>query len=82
VVDTTGQRRFRASDVRRDMTVGEAFKRFLPRLGLGSRDRTGAPQTFRMRLDREGRNLFPSQRIGDAVENGAQVTVERSIQAG
>ena len=81
VGDMTG-RRFRSSDVSADSTIGEALKRFLPRLGLSLQDRDGNPQTFRIRRDRDGQNLFSSDRVGDALAPGESVTVERFIQAG
>jgi hypothetical protein len=81
VADMTG-RRFHSDDVPRNATIGEALKRFLPRLGLSLKDREGNPQTFRIRRDRDGRNLFSSERVADALEPGDSVTVERWIQAG
>jgi len=82
VADFTRQRRFHAKKVARNKTVGEVVKSLLPRLGLASRDSNGDPVTFRIRLDREGRSVFPSEKVGDAVTDGDALTLERYIQAG
>jgi hypothetical protein len=82
VADVTQQRRFHATDVRGDMSVGEVVRSLLPRLGMAARDRAGKPSTYRLRRDRDGRNLFPSERIGDAVRPGDNLTLTHYVQAG
>ena len=82
LADVTQQRRFQAKNIRRDMSVGEVVRSMLPRLGLAARDGAGKPVTYRVRRDRDGRNLFSSERIGDALSPGEAVTVTRYVQAG
>jgi hypothetical protein len=81
VSDVTRQRRFRAKNVKGNKTIGELIKGVLPKLGLAARDRNGEPISFRVR-HQNGRNLFPSEKVADAVRSGEEVTLERFTVAG
>ena len=79
--DVTGQRNTDLP-VPSDHTVAETTRRLLERMGLVKHDRNGHPLTYRARLDREGRNLNGSERIGDILESGDHLVLQPSITAG
>jgi hypothetical protein len=43
---------------------------------------SGRPLTYHARLEREGRHLHASERVGDAVQNGDKVVLQPNIDAG
>ena len=80
--DVTGQKRFRLSGVPSGASVGELVRGALARMGLGSRDRDGRELEYRARLEREGRQLHDSERIGDALRPDDEIVLTPRIQAG
>jgi len=82
VSDVTGQKRLELSDVPADATVGEVIEELLADLNLSPTDVEGRPLTYQARLDREGRHLHPSEKIGDATRSGDHLTLQPNIDAG
>ena len=80
--DVTGQKRFRLTAVPTHASVGELVRSALARMGLGSRDRDGQELEYRARLDREGRQLHNSERVGDVLQRDDEIMLTPRIQAG
>ena len=72
--DVTGQKRFRLKAVPGQASVGELVRTALARMGLGTRDHNGQELEYRARLQREGRQLHNSERVGDVLQH-----VERAL---
>jgi hypothetical protein len=51
-------------------------------MNLPRQDTSGAPLTYHARLEREGRHLHASERIGDALERKDRLTLQPNIDAG
>lgn len=79
--DVSGQRHFRVAP-EAESTVGEMLKNMLARMGLVTRDREGRPLEYRARLEREGRQLNPSEIVGDVLETEDEIVLTPRIQAG
>ena len=82
ISDVTGQKRLELSDVPGEATVGEVIDELLADLNLSTTDVEGRPLTYQARLDREGRHLHPSEKIGDATQSGDRLTLQPNIDAG
>jgi hypothetical protein len=54
----------------------------LGQMNLPQNDVSGRPLTYHARLEREGRHLHASERVGDAVQNGDKVVLQPNIDAG
>jgi hypothetical protein len=80
--DLTGQKRFRLIGIQKNLSVGEIVRSALARMGLGTRDREGRDLEYRARLQREGRQLNSSERVGDALEPGDEIVLTPRISAG
>ncbi len=81
VTDVAGQNRFRASDISPDATVGELISNLPSRMGLVHQVR-GKPIVYTARLNREGRQLNASERVGDALVEQDEIVLAPSIDAG
>ena len=82
VSDVSGQKVFSVADAPADGTVGELVHEMLLKMNLPRNDAGGAPLTYQARLEREGRHLNASERIGDALERGDRLTLQPNIDAG
>lgn len=82
VSDVSGQKVFTVADVPADGTVGELVHEMLLRMDLPANDSGGAPLAYQARLEREGRHLNASERIGDALAPGDRLTLQPNIDAG
>lgn len=82
VGDVSGQKQFVLNDVEPDATVREMLMKVVPELRMPMTDVAGRPLAYQARLDREGRHLHGSERIGDAVLEGDRVTILPNIDAG
>jgi len=54
----------------------------LSQMNLPQNDVGGRPLTYHARLEREGRHLHASERVGDAVQAGDKVVLQPNIDAG
>lgn len=82
VSDVSGQKLHNVSNVPPDATVGELIQGMLGQMNLPQNDVSGRPLTYHARLEREGRHLHASERVGDAVQNGDKVVLQPNIDAG
>ena len=80
--DATGQKAVDVVDVPPDATVGEMINGLLPRLDLPQTNLEGAPLSYQARLEREGRHLHQSERVGDALKPGDEISLHPNIDAG
>ena len=82
VSDVSGQRRYRATSVPAQATVGELVSGLLSRMGLARNDSAGRPLSWRARLEREGRHLNSGEVIGEAARTGDEISLQPNIDAG
>ena len=82
ISDVSGQKVFSVAGASTANTVGELINEVLPRMKLPRQDTSGAPLTYHARLEREGRHLHASERIGDALERKDRLTLQPNIDAG
>ncbi len=82
ITDVSLQKRIRKHNVRRDASVGDLVQESLPELRLPATSSNGEPLTYHVRLEREGRHLHASERIGDAVRADDSVMLLPNVDAG
>lgn len=82
ISDVSGQKVFSVANAPTGNTVGELVHEMLGKMNLPRNDASGAPLTYQARLEREGRHLNASERIGDALERGDKLTLQPNIDAG
>ena len=82
VMDVSGQKKANVSNVPQDSTVGELVQGLLSQMSLPQNDVSGRPLTYHARLEREGRHLLASERVGDALQTGDQLVLQPNIDAG
>ena len=82
VLDVSGQRKSNVSNIPQDSTVGELVQRLLSQMNLPQNDAGGRPLTYHARLEREGRHLLASERVGDALQMGDELVLQPNIDAG
>ncbi len=84
VRDVSGQKSARVRLRQQDMesTVGELLTDVTSDLELSSTDSNGRPLAYQPRLEREGRHLHVSERIGDVLKDQDTLTLQPSIDAG
>lgn len=76
------QRVVNAKSVLTDSTVGELVEGLVSAMALPKNDPAGAPLTYSLRLEREGRHLHSSEVVGDALREADKVTLQPQIDAG
>ena len=81
VSDVSAQKKLKAR-VPPDSSIGELIQESLGRMHLPPKDADGQPLTYQARLAREGRQLHGSERVGDVLKPGDQVTLQPNIDAG
>src|SRR5579863_4979182 len=82
ISDVSGQKVFRVTNAPAGGTVGELVHEMLGKMNLPRNDASGAPLAYQARLEREGRHLNASERIGDALEAKDRLTLQPNIDAG
>jgi hypothetical protein len=80
--DVSGQKLVDVREVPTDASVGELIQGLLGQMNLPENDVEGRPLTYHARLDREGRHLHASERVGDALQQGDRVVLQPNIDAG
>jgi hypothetical protein len=80
--DVSGQRRFRATRVQADASVGELVSELVERMDLPRGSERGQAYTYSARLEREGRHLLPGERVGEALLEGDLVVLQPDVDAG
>lgn len=82
VTDVSGQKHATVTDVPAEASVGELVDQLLEELRLPKQDTSGRQLTFHARLDREGRHLLASERVGEALRSGDRLILQPNIDAG
>lgn len=82
VSDVSGQKVHNVSNIPTDATVGDLIQGLLGQMKLPHNDVSGRPLTYHARLDREGRHLHASERVGEALQQGDSVVLQPNIDAG
>ena len=82
VSDVSGQKAARASAVPASFTVGELVQKLVTKMGLALNDVDGRPLNYQARLEREGRHLNGSERVGDALRDDDEIVLTPNIDAG
>jgi len=80
--DVTGQKAVNARNVPIGSTVGELLDGLVPLMQLPRKDSGGRPLTYHARLEREGRHLYSSERVGDALQQADRLVIQPDINAG
>lgn len=81
--DVARQRLARVRGVPAEATVGELVEALVAsRMNLPRTDAEGRPLVYHARLEREGRHLHASERVGDVLEEDDELTLQPNIQAG
>lgn len=79
----SAQRKFTARNVSPDASFREVRDRVVDEMGLDTNGSNGnGADAWSGLLLREGRHINPSERIGDAVQDGDQVELAPEIHAG
>ncbi len=82
VSDVSGQKGVTVSGVPTDASVGELVEQLLAEMQLTREDVSGRPLTYHARLEREGRHLLASERVGEALQTGDRLVLQPNIDAG
>lgn len=82
VIDVSGQKPTKISDVAPETTIGELVQSLIGEMDLPPNDVEGRPLTYHARLDREGRHLHSTEKVGDALQRGDQLVLQPNIDAG
>ncbi len=82
ISDVSGQKVLSVANAPTANTVGELIREVLGHMNLPKNDSGGTPLTYQARLEREGRHLHASERIGDALERGDRLTLQPNVDAG
>ena len=82
ISDVSGQKVFSVANAPADNTIGELLHEMLGKMNLPRNDASGAPLTYQARLEREGRHLNHSERIGDVLEPFDRLKLQPAIDAG
>ena len=82
VSDVSGQKLVNVNNLPPEASVGEMIQGLLGRMHLPQNDMSGRPLTYHARLEREGRHLHASEKVGDALQRGDRVTLQPNIDAG
>ena len=82
VSDVSGQKKVNVTNLTADASVGELIQGLLGRMNLPPNDTSGRPLTYHGRLEREGRHLHASEKVGDALQTGDRIVLQPNIDAG
>jgi hypothetical protein len=82
VSDVSGQKVFVVANAPEDGSIGELIQDMLGKMNLPRNDSGGQPLNYHARLEREGRHLHASERIGDALQAGDHLVLQPNIDAG
>lgn len=80
--DVSMQKKVKARNVEPDSSVGELVESLIESLRLSPTDASGRPLAYSALLQREGRHLHLSERVGDAIQPGDQIVLAPSVEAG
>ena len=81
VTDVSKQRTAKVRDVPAEASIGELVQELLESMHFPAEDPSGRPLSYRARLDREGRHLNSSERVGTALRTGDELILQPSVDA-
>ncbi len=82
VADFSGQRVVSVSNASPDSSVSELISELVSKMNLPQNDSAGAPLTYAARLEREGRHLNASEKLGAALQPHDRLVLQPNIDAG
>ena len=80
--DATGQRKFSIRDFPRAAKIRDLIKALIPQMGLTTRDSTGRALDYQAFSKREQCHLRATETVGDALQDGDEISLLPDIQAG
>jgi hypothetical protein len=80
--DVSGQKTVSLNGVPADATIGEVTGPLPLKMKLPPNDVSGRPLTYHALLEREGRHLHDSERVGDALRPEDRIVLQPNIDAG
>lgn len=80
--DATGQRKFSISDFPSTARIRDLIKALIPQMGLNSRDTAGRELNYQAFSKRENCHLRSSDTVGQALQDGDEISLLPDIQAG
>ncbi len=81
--DVSGSKVSEISDIPIDYSVGEMVSSIIAEMQFPANDSAGNPLPYRAHLEREGRQLNPSEVVGDAIRQNDKLRIEPdNIDAG
>jgi hypothetical protein len=80
--DFSGQKSFRARGVTTQSRVDELVRGAISEMGLRTHSEQGEAVNYHARLDREGRHLLASERVGQALLDQDELVLHPNIDAG
>ena len=81
--DASRQKRVHVDDVPVDASVGELVQGLVDDgMNLPRKDPEGRPMSYHVRLEREGRHLHASERVGDVLKDRDEIVLHPRITAG
>jgi hypothetical protein len=82
VCDATRQKSATVTDVPPEVTVEELVNGLLDELNLPHNNQGGGSLSYMALLEREARQLNPSDRVGDVLQDNDQITLSPDVIAG
>lgn len=80
--DVSGQKLVSLSEVPVDATIGEITRPLPLKMKLPPNDVSGRPLAYHALLEREGRHLHDSERVGDVLQPEDRIVLQPNIDAG
>src|SRR5262245_23725007 len=80
--DLSEQKVVTVRNVQRDTTIQELLEEVTVKLRLARQTPDGQPLTYHARLEREGRHLQSSEKVGEALLENDRLSLHHAINAG
>lgn len=80
--DASGQRKFSVNNFPRTAKIRDLIKALIPQMGLNSSDSAGRSLDYQAFSKREHCHLRSSDTVGQALQDGDEISILPDIQAG
>ena len=80
--DASGQRPFSIKNFPATAKIADLVKALIPKMGLSSSDSAGRPLNYQAFSQRDSMHLRGFDTVGDALQNGDEISLLPDIQAG
>ena len=80
--DASGQRKFSINNFPRTARIRDLVASLIPQMGLSSNDTAGRPLNYQAFSRRENCHLRGSDTVGQALQDGDEISLLPDIQAG